>query len=63
MNFRDYYSKIESLLKELPLITHFSVDFEEITDFIGYIKGKLELIIVQYFTFLNLLRFKTTSLC
>ena len=43
MNLRDYYSKIESLLNEFSLITHFSVDFEEITDCIGYIKGKLEL--------------------
>jgi hypothetical protein len=37
MNFRDYYSKIESLLKEFFLITNFSVAFEEITDLIGYI--------------------------
>jgi len=43
MNFRDYYFKIESLLKEFSLVTHFSVDFEEIEDYIGYIKGKLEL--------------------
>jgi len=38
MNFRDYYLKIESMLKEFSLITHFSVAFEEITDSIGYIK-------------------------
>lgn len=44
MNFRDYYLKIESLLSEFSLITHFSVDFEEITDLIGYLKGKLEMI-------------------
>jgi hypothetical protein len=44
MNFRDYYSKIESLLKEFSLITNFSVDFEEIEDYTGYIKGKFELI-------------------
>lgn len=43
MNFRDYYLKIESLLSEFSLITHFSVDVEEITDLIGYIKGKFEL--------------------
>jgi hypothetical protein len=37
MNLRDYYSKIESLLNEFSLITHSSVDFEEITDCIGYV--------------------------
>jgi hypothetical protein len=34
MNFRDYYLGIESLLKEFPLIMHFSVDFEEITIYV-----------------------------
>jgi hypothetical protein len=41
MNFRDYYFKIESLLREFSLIIYFSVDFEEITDRIGYIKANL----------------------
>jgi hypothetical protein len=42
MNFRDYYLIKESLLKKFSLITHFSVDFEEIEDYKGHIKGKLE---------------------
>lgn len=56
MNFRDYYSKIESLLKEFYLITNFSVDFEEIEDYTGYIKGKFELIngsILYFFEFIE----------
>lgn len=44
MNLRDYYLKIESLLKEFSLITHFSIEFEEVTAYIGYLKGKLEFI-------------------
>ena len=57
MNLRDYYSKIESLLNEFSLITHFTVDFEEITDCIGYIKGKLELIngsVLYFFEFVEI---------
>lgn len=57
MNFRDYYSKIESLLSEFSLITHFSVDFEEITDLIGYLKGKLEMIngsVLYFFEFVEI---------
>ena len=56
MNFRDYYLKIESLLKEFSLITSFSVDFEEIEDNIGYIKGKLELMndsMLYFFEFIE----------
>jgi hypothetical protein len=57
MNFRDYYSKIESLLKEFSLITNFSVDFEEIEDYTGYIKGKFELLngsILYFFEFIEI---------
>ena len=57
MNLRDYYLKIESLLSEFSLITQFSVNFEEITDFIGYIKGKFELIngsIIYFFEFVEI---------
>jgi len=57
MNLRDYYSKIESLLNEFSLITHFTVDFEEITDCIGYIKGKLELMngsVLYFFEFVEI---------
>jgi len=44
LNFRSYYLKVEALLNEFSFIMHFSIDFDEITDTIGYIKGKLELI-------------------
>lgn len=56
MNFRDYYLNIEHLLKEFPLIMHFSVDFEEITVYVGYIKGKFELMngsILYFFEFVE----------
>ena len=57
MNFRGYYLNIESLLKEFPLIMHFSVDFDEITDYVGSIKGKLELTngsILYFFEFVEI---------
>jgi len=44
MNSRDYYSEIESLLKDCSFIVHFSVDFDEITSEVGYLKGNLDLI-------------------
>jgi len=57
MKFRDHYLKIESLLKEFPLIMHFSVDYEEITDYVGSLKGKLELTngsILYFFEFVEI---------
>ncbi|MEL7663225.1 MAG: DUF6516 family protein [Methanosarcina mazei] len=57
MNFRDYYLKIESLLKECSLITHFSVDFEEITADAGSLKGNIELMngsILHFFEFVEI---------
>jgi hypothetical protein len=44
MNFREYYSQIESIIKDCPFVTHFSITFDEIDIYIGYLKGKLELI-------------------
>jgi len=57
MNFRDYYIKIESLIKEFPLIMHFSVNFDEITDYAGSIKGELELVngsMLYFFEFVEI---------
>lgn len=57
MNFRDYYLKIESLIKECSLITHFSVDFEEITADVGSLKGNIELMngsILHFFEFVEI---------
>ncbi len=44
MNSREYYSQIEAIIKECPIITRFSIDFDEIDIHIGYLKGKTELI-------------------
>jgi hypothetical protein len=57
MNFRDYYSKIESLITQFSLIINFSIEFEEITEDIGYIKGKLELMngsVLYFFEFVEI---------
>lgn len=44
MNFREYYSHIEAIIKDCPIISHFSINVDEIDTRTGYLKGKLELI-------------------
>jgi len=44
MKFREYYSHIEEIIKECPIVTHFSIDFDEIDSNVGYLKGRLELL-------------------
>ncbi len=44
MNVREYYSQIEETIKCCSIVTHFSIDFDEIDQHIGYLKGELELI-------------------
>jgi len=44
MKSREYYSQIETIVKNNPIIIHFSLDFDEINSITGYLKGKLELI-------------------
>ncbi len=44
MKSREYYSQIEAVIKDCPIVTHFSIDFDEIDIDIGYLKGRLELI-------------------
>ncbi|MHA1265324.1 MAG: toxin-antitoxin system TumE family protein [Candidatus Helarchaeota archaeon] len=44
MKSRDYYSQLENIIKNHPIINHFTLNFDEIDDSTGYLKGKLELI-------------------
>lgn len=44
MRSREYYSQIEAIIKDCPIVSHFSIDFDEIDLHIGYIKGRMELI-------------------
>lgn len=43
MNAREYYSQIETTINDCPIVTHFSTEFDEIDQFVGYFKGKLDL--------------------
>ncbi|KAF5425986.1 hypothetical protein C5S42_08860 [Candidatus Methanomarinus sp.] len=43
MNTREYFSQIETIINDCPIITHFSTEFDEIDQFMGYLKGKLDL--------------------
>lgn len=44
MIVREYYSQIEAIIKDCPIVTDFSINFDEIDINLGYLKGKLELI-------------------
>lgn len=44
MKSREYYSQIETIVRDCPIVTRFSIDFDEIDVEIGYLKGRLELI-------------------
>lgn len=44
MRSREYYSQIEAIIKDCPIVSRFSIDFDEIDLHIGYIKGRMELI-------------------
>lgn len=44
MNSREYYSQIEAVIKDCPIVTRFTIDFDEIDIDIGYLKGRIELI-------------------
>jgi len=68
MKSREYYSQIETIIKDCPIITHFSIDFDEIDLTKGYLKGKLELkdgsilFFIEFFeiqqNMVNLLKYK-----
>ncbi len=53
MNSREYYSRIEGVIRDCPIITHFSIDFDEIDEHIGYLKGRLELIDGSFLYFIE----------
>ncbi len=44
MIFREYYSQIEAIINECPIVTHLTIEYDEIDTFVGYLKGSLELI-------------------
>lgn len=44
MKSREYYSQIETIVRDCPIVTGFSIDFDEIDAETGYLKGRLELI-------------------
>jgi len=53
MNSREYYSRIEGVIRDCPIVTHFSIDFDEIDEHIGYLKGRLELIDGSFLYFIE----------
>lgn len=59
MMFREYYSTI---INECPIVTHFSIDFDEIDTFVGYLKGTLELIDSSVLHFMEFVEIKDNSI-
>ncbi|KCZ71863.1 hypothetical protein ANME2D_01918 [Candidatus Methanoperedens nitroreducens] len=53
MRSREYYSQIETVIRDCPVVTHFSIDFDEIDEHIGYLKGRIELIDVSVLYFIE----------
>ena len=62
MNAREYYSQIETTINDCPIVTHFSTEFDEIDQFVGYLKGKLDLIDSSILHLSNSLKMKMRSL-
>jgi len=57
MNAREYYSQIETTINDCPIVTHFSTEFDEIDQFVGYFKGKLDLMdgsILRFIEFIEI---------
>jgi hypothetical protein len=61
MKFREYYSQIEEVIKECPIVTHFSIDFDEIGSNVGYLKGRLELIDGSVLHFIEFVEIKNET--
>jgi hypothetical protein len=61
MNSREYYSRIEGVIKDCPIITHFSIDFDEIDEYIGYLKGRLELIDGSFLYFIEFIEIQNNT--
>ena len=59
MNVREYYSQIEGTIRNCSIVTHFSIDLDEIDQHIGYLKGELELIdgtVLHFIEFIEIQR-------
>ena len=57
MKCRKYCSQIESIIGDCPIVTHFSIDYDEIDAEVWYLKGMLELIdgsILYFFEFVEI---------
>jgi hypothetical protein len=61
MNSREYYSRIEGVISDCPIITHFSIDFDEIDEYIGYLKGRLELIDGSFLYFIEFIEIQNNT--
>jgi hypothetical protein len=61
MNIREYYSQIETTIKDCPIITHFSIEFDEIDLHIGYLKGRLEIIDGSILYFIEFIEIKNST--
>ena len=62
MIFREYYSQIETIINECPIVTHFSIEFDEIDTFVGYLKGTLELLDDSVLHFMEFVEIKNDSI-
>ncbi len=62
MIIREYYSQIETIINECPIVTHFSIEFDEIDTFVGYLKGTLELIDASVLHFMEFVKIKNDSI-
>jgi hypothetical protein len=54
-------SQIETIINECPIVTHFSIEFDEIDVFVGYLKGTLELIDASVLHFMEFVEIKNDS--
>ena len=61
MMFREYYSQIVTIINECPIVTHFSIDFDVIDTFVGYLKGTLVLIDGSVLHFMEFVEIKNDT--
>jgi len=59
--FREYYSQIETVINECPIVTHFSIEFDEIDTLVGYLKGTLEFLDASVLHFMEFVEIKNDS--
>lgn len=53
MKYRKYCSLIEGIIEDCPIVTHFSIDCDEIDAEVYYLKGMLELIDGSFLYFIE----------